>query len=589
MKNHKNAIIHRLRKIGFKKRMFIGFSIVSVLPVTILFLSVSTVFYLNAVKNHHQQAIQTAGEMQYRIALLTEKKTQALNEFASDLDIVKSVRKLELSQDPVECALLESNLRIRLLSNVSKGSSQIRAEILNRDGQPITGIFDEYYSDLADEARDNAVNSSQRLQLWSGISYQRSEEGAVILVFSREIINFFNGSRIGWVLVYETIHELEQTLGQIHTDETMAVYEKNGNAIYVSGPLREHILNEFSLTDRTNPDSQWTTIRKEKALLHYDEVTGWSEVIFPDPSEINHILKTLLLCAAIIYLPMIAVILYLSFLITRTVTEPLDLIREGMKNFSAGNLNSRVIDDGEDELAGLAREFNHMSTSIEHLTSEVCQAQAKEKEAVLHALEAQINPHFLYNTLDMVNWMSYRSSNKDACKVIKCLSDFFRLSLNQGRDIYTLADEVRHVECYITIEKYKKTHVNFVMNADPDLLDCVCPKLIVQPLVENALIHGLEPKRYEGTVEIDFRKHDGKIRITVTDDGVGLSNTARENAVYHGSSYGLENINERLKMLYDDSCRVELLERQEGGVTATIYLPLCIPKEEYHASDDRGR
>ena len=257
-----------------------------------------------------------------------------------------------------------------------------------------------------------------------------------------------------------------------------------------------------------------------------------------------------------------------------------------MKIFSQGNLSVRVADDAADEIGMLGDEFNSMSNNIERLTHEVYEARIKEKEAGLRALEAQINPHFLYNTLDMINWMSYRSSNQDICKIVKSLSDFFKLSLNHGKELYTVGDEVRHIQSYVTIEQYKKAEIDFEIHVEEELKPCFCPKLIVQPLVENAILHGIEPKRGQGTILISFVRRENDIVITVEDDGVGLCAKQREGVRYHHGGYGIQNINERLTMLYGKKYHVTVEERKEGGVISSVVIPLIGLEGLDDVSDD---
>lgn len=547
---HNNRLVGRLRRIGMKKRLRIGFLMVSIIPATILIFILSVSFYQRSVEDYNAQAVQTIGEMQYRMELLMERQWQVLDEFASDSEIVKCVRKLEMDNDAVQESLLRKGLRNQLLTDVNKGTSHMRAEILNQEGEPVAGIFDEYYADITDTARAQVVSSGERQLIWHGRA-KESEEA--VLVFARKIINYYNGSEIGWVVTYQGTHDIAETLQEITTDTQMAVYGKDGEVIYCSEGTAEGM--------------------ERNALSRYSDSLGWTLAVSRESEALDQLMAEMALYAGLIYVLVVGVIIYLSFLITKTITEPLAHVQSGMQRFSNGNLKERVHDTGEDELAVLAQEFNRMCDNIEHLTVEVYQAQVREKEAELKALEAQINPHFLYNTLDMVNWMSYRSAGGDAYKILRCLSDFFRLSLNQGKEIYTVADEVKHVQCYITIEQYKKANVVFEVDADPEIRGYPCPKLIVQPLVENALVHGLEPKKMNGTVRVCFSGVKDKIQITVSDDGVGLTEHPKEKDLYQSSHYGLKNINERLKMLYGAECEVELSENIGGGMTAKICLP----------------
>ena len=221
----------------------------------------------------------------------------------------------------------------------------------------------------------------------------------------------------------------------------------------------------------------------------------------------------------------------------------------------------------------LCREFDDMAGRVCRLTEQLCEARAKEKEAVYTALQAQINPHFLYNTLDMISWMGHGASNEDICKVVASLSDFFRLSLNKGEDSFTLADELNHVKSYITIQEYRMRHIQFRLEAPRELLNLRVPKLMVQPLVENAILHGLRPRNYRGHITISCALEQAYLVIRVMDNGVGFDEKLLGERTEKSTSYGLKNIRQRLAVLYDDRGSLEIANRPEGGVVARLRYP----------------
>ena len=580
-------IIRMLRNISIKKRLFIGFCLVSVVLVTILILVLGISFYDTSIKDYKVQAVQTLGEMQYRTELLMEDQKKILDEFASDSDIIKNLRKIELGINTIDETIIRKNLQNQLLTDVNKGRSNTRTEIIDNKGKVLAGIFDEYYSDITESVREKVINSKERYFIW----YSESKEARRgVLVYARRIINYYNGKDMGWVILYKNTDDILNSLHEISTNANMAICDQNKNIICISD---QENVDEVAQTIKESDDFQeideesWINIHGTKIVFRYSKELNWTLAVIPDASGLKTLMTTMFFYSGIICVLALGAIVYLSILITRTIAKPLKNVQSSMKKFSDGNLKERVCDRGRDELSVLAEEFNSMSENIEYLTTEIYQAQTREREAVLRALEAQINPHFLYNTLDMVNWMSYCSAREDVYKILKCLSDFFRLSLNKGKEVYTVEDEYRHVQCYITIEQYKKTRVDFEMSADPQILKYPCPKLIVQPLVENALIHGLEPKKMNGKIKVCFRQEGNRILITVSDNGVGLKYKNSNIDVYQGSCYGLDNINERLKMLYGPECRVELKENESGGVTAEIRLPFETLREEYNVFTDR--
>ena len=595
MGDRRKRIPALLRRIGLKRRLFIGFVIVSLLPMAVLGVIMGVRLYHTIMDNYEEQSIQALGTIQYRIGIVTGAREERINAFASDADVVKSVRKLNMDISLLDRTALTRDLQGKLLAELSQIKGGVRAEILDRNGEFVTGIFDDRYTALSGEARARAKESPDRLHLWHGTE----QEGEEIIVFSRQIINYFNGRTTGWVLLYVGTDELKEEMKTVQTDAVIAVYDEEGGLI-CSGAgngsiadIADGDLNEagFRVSGYRDSEDMWKADWKLESgryqvLFQNMAGTGWEIAIFKDYHELVRSFAGIGILAAVICLVSIGIIICLSLLITRTVAEPVQNIAESMKIFSQGNLSVRVTDDAADEIGMLGNEFNSMSNNIERLTHEVYEARIKEKEAGLRALEAQINPHFLYNTLDMINWMSYRSSNQDICKIVKSLSDFFKLSLNHGKELYTVGDEVRHIQSYVTIEQYKKAEIDFEIHVDEELKPCICPKLIVQPLVENAILHGIEPKRGPGTIIISFVRRENDIVITVEDDGVGLCGKQREGARYHHGGYGLQNINERLTMLYGKKYHVTVEERMGGGVISSVVIPLIGLEGLDDVSDD---
>lgn len=584
-----------LRRIGLKRRLFISFVIMSLLPMAALGVIMGVRLYRTIMENYEEQSIQALGTVQYRIGIAAGANEERVNAFASDVDVVKSVRKLNLNISLLDRTVLMRELQGKLLSDFSQIKGGVRAEILDQSGTYVTGIFDDRYGTLSDEARSHATESKDRLKIWHG----SEEKGEEIIVFSRQIINYFSGRTVGWVLLYVSTKELKEEMRTVQTDSVVAIYDSDGGLICSENGFGGLTYVDEEDLDRAGrmisgyreSEDMWKADWKLKSgryqvLFQKMAGTGWEIAIFKDYHELVKSFAGIGVLAAVISLLSVAVIVFLSLMITRTVTEPVQNIAESMKIFSQGNLSVRVSDDAVDEIGMLGVEFNSMSNNIERLTNEVYEARIKEKEAGLRALEAQINPHFLYNTLDMINWMSYRSSNQDVCKIVKSLSDFFKLSLNHGKEFYTVGDEVRHIQSYITIEQYKKEKIVFEIHVEEELKPCVCPKLIVQPLVENAILHGIEPKRGPGKIVISFVRIESDIHVTVEDDGVGLHGKQHGGARYHHGGYGIQNINERLAMLYGKRYCVTVEERKEGGVISRVIIPLIGLEGMEDVSDD---
>ncbi|MGG1518108.1 sensor histidine kinase [Paenibacillus oryzisoli] len=234
----------------------------------------------------------------------------------------------------------------------------------------------------------------------------------------------------------------------------------------------------------------------------------------------------------------------------------------------------------------LERSVDQLVLRVRTLVEEKYKAELHEREALLQALQAQINPHFLYNTLDTINWIAISKGAADISKMIKRLAKYFRLSLNKGQSIVSVEDELRLVQVYLEIQQTRFPNTfEFRLDIEPGLEDCRMPKLTLQPIVENALLHGIrKSKDNRGTIVISVCKDRGDLLLTVSDDGIGMNEelankllttapSETKSAVFeNGSSYGLYNVNERIKLYAGDDYGIAIYSEPGAGTTVTVRL-----------------
>lgn len=211
-----------------------------------------------------------------------------------------------------------------------------------------------------------------------------------------------------------------------------------------------------------------------------------------------------------------------------------------------------------------------MTKENQKLNEQLIRLQLKEREAELRALQAQIKPHFLYNTLDSIYWMAVLQNNHDIAKMAISLSESFKLSLNNGKEFIPVAKELEHIQHYMTIQNMRHNNrFQYIQKVDPALMDKEILKLLLQPLVENAIYHGLEPKVGKGTVRLTGKIESGFITFTIEDDGVGMEDLE---AIEKG--YGLRNVRERLSLYYGVDSRFTISSEVNRGTRVEIRFPM---------------
>ena len=286
-------------------------------------------------------------------------------------------------------------------------------------------------------------------------------------------------------------------------------------------------------------------------------------------SMLAFFILTLMVAAFSIYLPK-------SF--TRPITDLIGVT----DRVARGDLSARSGNDSNDEVGILAHSMNQMIEKINELLSQITKEQIRIREAELELLQSQINPHFLYNTLDTIIWLAEGGDEKRVVGMVKSLSAFFRTSLSRGRDIIQIREELLHAKSYLEIQQFRYQDIlTYEIDVPEEFEEYTIPKITIQPLVENALYHGIKNKRGGGKIAISARRDGDDFIISVKDDGIGMT-PERLSEVKAGMTslqdadnniYGLYNVNERIRLKFGDKYGITLHSVYNEGSVCDILLP----------------
>lgn len=297
-----------------------------------------------------------------------------------------------------------------------------------------------------------------------------------------------------------------------------------------------------------------------------------------------------------------------SFALSRSISRPISRLMTFMRRAESGDLTSRYWGDGMDEVGMLGRSFNSMLTKINDLIGLTERQERQKREAELRSLQAQIKPHFLYNTLDTIHWMSRKQGAKDVSEMVEALSRLFRIGLSKGNEYIPLAEEMEHVRSYLQIQKTRyQDKLSYSLDLDPELSHLPVLKIILQPLVENAIYHGIKERRGPGAVAVKAERRDGRLALSVADDGVGMdaeklaalreklgavsdAGPAAGSEPFEGNSaegrpsdgkvsggksgYGLVNVQERIRLTFGNEYGLEVESEPGKGTKVTILHPI---------------
>lgn len=269
-------------------------------------------------------------------------------------------------------------------------------------------------------------------------------------------------------------------------------------------------------------------------------------------------------------------ILVISRAMSGLLVKRIENLTTCVNQMDTGNMKINVEDRSLDEVGILIRSFHKMLNQIQRLISEVYQSKITQQELEMQALQAQINPHFLYNTLSMINWKAISAGEEDISKITLALSDFYRTTLNKGNNFITIAGEVLNIKSYLEIQLMMHDYEFEVeYQIDESVGSYQMPKLILQPLVENALEHGLDMKENgEKRLVLSCQQNQEDIVWTVQDNGVGMNESMVSNLVKtHATGYGVKNVNDRLALLYGESYVLHIESYPGEGTRVKIHIP----------------
>lgn len=405
----------------------------------------------------------------------------------------------------------------------------------------------------------------------------------------------------GVVLIDLKLRVIAETVRDVRLGKTgfLMVINDNGEMIYAPQSSRIGSI-DMELLGREPSGMLTHSVNGQELQLIYQksDFTNWTTVGVFDrrdsAQEIRDINLYLVFFVFVVCMLGIAASYYLSHSISRPILQ----LSSFMRKVEEGNMSIRIPEEREDEVGLLGRSFNKMLTQIARLLSQVWEEQRLKREAELRSLQAHIQPHFLYNTLDTIQWLARKDGAQEAAEVVEALSKLFRIGLSKGQEVIPLAEEFEHIRSYLKIQKTRyKEKLNYSIEVDDSCANLFVQKLILQPVVENAIYHGIKERRGPGMIAIRALVREGMLELVIEDDGVGMTEARlaalRETleAVTAGAaeerqpkgapaSYGLRNVQERIRLSFGKPYGIEIDSKEKSGTVVKICHPVIWRKGE---------
>ena len=478
--------------------------------------------------------------------------------------------------------ILDSRSDIRNVGIISKNGRMLINDGSKSVNQDLDLNTQEWYATALEKPNGPILTSSHVQHIISG-------ERPWVITLSRGIRDRSgSGEKEGVFFIdlnYSAISGLcdQSTVG---TKGYAFILDAKGNIVY--HPQQQQLYNELqteniSLIMDTDEDTVLTGTGNDGKLysISRSEKTGWTVVDCTNVKELlskSRQAQSVYVLTAII---LVIVALLFSRFMARSITLPIQKLRDSMKKVQEGDFSvSDVVVDSKNEIGSLTKSFDVMTHRIHELMEQNVHEQEEKRKSELKALQSQINPHFLYNTLDSIIWMAEGKKNEEVVLMTASLARLLRQSISNEDEVVPIANEVEYARGYLTIQKMRyKDKLEFQIDVDSSILYIPLIKLVLQPIIENAIYHGLKYKESKGLLIVKGFMKDGNAVLQVIDDGVGMDEETlahiydKHKVNYHSNGVGVYNVQKRLKLYYGEDYGITYTSELGKGTTATITIP----------------
>ncbi|NLM74215.1 MAG: histidine kinase [Clostridiaceae bacterium] len=409
----------------------------------------------------------------------------------------------------------------------------------------------------------------------------------------------------GWVAISMNLENLSQLIENIQFGKEGRLYITDKNGTIIASKDRTQIMarlnlskedfNQLFLSGAANGNFFEGKIDGEPYFIYHTPlaINGWKLVLTLPVEEVESSFYQTVTTLIAIALIAVIIITIISSIVLHSITNPLKKMLYSIQKTRKGDITKKIEVSGCLEVNELCTEFNEMLDTIQDLLKRIMEEQKALRKTELKTLRSQINPHFLYNTLDSIKWLIYSNNGEKASELISALSTFFRIGLSGGRDEIKISDEVEHVRQFLFIQKMRAgDKLNYLIDVDPDvdIDNLLTPKLILQPIVENSILHGINKKDANGIIKLVIKKTEDSILFEITDNGMGMKPSDLEQLKKlisdHSNrltmkNHGLAvwNVNQRIKLAYGPKYGLNFESKYGVGTKVVISIPILLYNE----------
>lgn len=582
-------MVHHLRRYTrFRTKIAASFVIMAFIPLLIFAVVSWNIFISEAKKTAETHTsittVQASNLIDVYISTI-EKLADYVTEVVRRNHILDNTKQWEYRRDEIQ----------EMLNDLADSHPEIGGILIvnNEDKYISIGMTriskDPFSKEMWYKQAENKNGQIVLISKAIGRNIATDEEYSVDDVFSvaKSVIGD-DGETIG-VILFDVKHTIiKDAINQVSEGDSEFVFitDKANDIVYA--PVNDVVYRvDPSWLTVKEGNSINSKIRGQQYQIRYksSKYTGWKAVgVF----SIDHVMLGVNSLIVILIFCIVVTILFIVFItvgLSDSITKPLSNLQKLMLEAEKGNLEVRFNMKVDDEIGDLGHSFNTMIKRIDQLMKQVYKEQKSKRDAEIKSLQEQIKPHFLYNTLDTISWMARDYDANDIVKLVDALTNMFRIALSKGKDVINLKDEIKHVSNYLYIQKIRYgERLNYYIELDKELEDCKVPKLILQPLVENAIYHGIKKKRSIGCIKVIIKKDvkDDKAILIVEDDGAGmtsekcmqLTELLKNRINQKEMGFGIYYISQRMRISYGDNYDIKIESEQDIGTRVIIKIPI---------------
>ena len=589
----KSLFFRKPRKLAFK--ISFSYFLVILLTVGFSYLVLYQIANNSAQKKINEASLQTITSIQTNVDLMIENVNNYSKMIFSDPNLQSLLRQGNVYSN----LQTQSKLSTYLYNLMQAVPSIDSVNIFDNSGHRFSvgteelPTFREVNVEDAEWYEKVVQNKGKYILRLNGGEIPESSSNENTVSFIRLIRDIDNTSRLGILVINIKEDAFVQAYSNLLNQNTLEIAILDDNEIIVADSTEDQsnaVLKEILTTNKERLSEQFQqgssgvltlSSSSQKYTVTYLAAGqyNWKFVSIAPHNTTESANKSLVLLALILLVINGIIFFMSSFIISRSIINPIHKLVRSMNKAPSGNFMKINVELNSYEFEQLYNGYNQMIEEMDQLLKRMMEEQKTIRKAELSALQSQIKPHFLYNTLDSAVSLAMSGLNDEVCELVEALASYYRLSVSKGREVITIGEEIEMVRNYLKIQEIRYQDV-FETQFDVDIDSChiPIPKLVMQPLVENALYHGIRPKGKKGTIKISSRNTEDTVTITISDDGVGISEeeikeilfTERKGKV---RSFGLWGTIERMRIFYGNKECIYIKSELGKGTLITLTIP----------------